>query len=409
MISLRTSRKRCILLLVAGCLLFRLPLSAQKAFAFNDPSNPMALRVRDLLTQLTPAEKVSLLGYRSRPVERLGIPAYNWWNEALHGVARAGEATVYPQAIGLAATFNEQLLQQEATYISTEARAKYNLSAGLGKPQQYMGLTFWSPNINIFRDPRWGRGQETYGEDPYLTATMGVAFVKGIQGDDARYLKASACAKHFAVHSGPETNRHTFDAIVDEKDLRETYLYAFKKLVNADVESIMCAYNRVNGEPCCSGPTLLHRILREEWQFKGHVVTDCGALDDIWSRHKALPSALATAVAAIKAGVNLDCSSILQDDVLEALHQGLISQQELDSALAPLLRTQLKLGFFDDKARVPFRSYGADSIHNTAHTALARTIAGQSMVLLKNDRQALPLRMDKFSSLMIVEIGRAHV
>ena len=398
----QTRRQIVSLLTVAGFLLFILPLRAQVSSGFRDPSKSISQRVSDLLAQLTPAEKVSLLGYRSHPVERLSIPAYNWWNEGLHGVARAGEATVFPQAIGLAATFNDPLLQQAATYISTEARAKYNLSAGAGKPQQYMGLTFWSPNINIFRDPRWGRGQETYGEDPFLTASMGTAFVKGIQGADPRYLKASACAKHFAVHSGPEANRHTFDAIVDEKDLRETYLYAFKKLVDGGVESIMCAYNRVNGEPCCSGPTLLHHILREEWQFKGHVVTDCGALDDIFERHKVLDGPVATAAAAIKAGVNLDCSSVLQDDVLKAIDQGLISQKDVDSALAPLLRTQLRLGFFDDKARVPFSTYGADSIHNSQHTDLARTLAQQSMVLLKNDHQTLPISKDKFNSLMIV-------
>lgn len=399
MIFIRTNRLISSLFLVAGCLFCMLSSNAQP---FRDPSNPMDRRVADLLTQLTPAEKVTLLGYRSRPVERLSIPAYNWWNEALHGVARAGEATVFPQAIGMAATFNDDLLRQAASYISTEARAKYNLSAGAGKPQQYMGLTFWSPNINIFRDPRWGRGQETYGEDPYLTASMGVAFVKGIQGNDPHYLKASACAKHFAVHSGPEANRHTFDVIIDEKDLRETYLYAFHKLVDAGVESIMCAYNRVNGEPCCSGPTLLHTILREEWKFKGHVVTDCGALDDIFERHKVLPGSLETAVAAVKAGVNLDCSSVLQNDVLKAVDQGLLSRQELDSALAPLLRTQLKLGFFDNKSLVPFSNYGADSIHNAAHTALSRKLAGESMVLLKNDRQTLPLTNNKFNSVMIV-------
>src|SRR5882762_9503192 len=315
--SITTMRLRFIPGLII--LILSLPASAQP-LAFRDASQPEAARVKDLLSRLTLEEKVSLLGYRSRPVERLSIPAYNWWNEALHGVARAGEATIFPQAIGMAATFNDELLQQAGTYISTEARAKYNLSAGAGNPMQYMGLTFWSPNINIFRDPRWGRGQETYGEDPFLTATMGTAFIKGIQGDDPRYLKASACAKHFAVHSGPEANRHTFDAIVDEKDLRETYLYAFHKLVDSGVESIMCAYNRVNGEPCCSGPTLLHTILREEWHFKGHVVTDCGALDDIFLRHKALPGPVETAAAAIKAGVDLDCSSILQDDVLKAVN-----------------------------------------------------------------------------------------
>jgi beta-glucosidase len=369
------------------------------------------VRVNDLLSQLTDSEKVSLLGYRSQPVERLSIPAYNWWNEALHGVARAGDATMFPQAIGMAATFDPSILRQAGSYISTEARAKYNLSAGVGRPQQYMGLTFWSPNINIFRDPRWGRGQETYGEDPYLTASMGVAFVNGIQGGGdsfsggpltGHYLKATACAKHFAVHSGPEANRHTFDAIVDEKDLRETYLYAFKKLVDSGVESVMCAYNRVNGEPCCSGPTLLHRILREEWKFKGHVVTDCGALDDIFERHKALDGPVATAAAAIRAGVNLDCSSVLQNDALKAVHQGMLTRADLDSALAPLLRTQIKLGFFDEKGHNPYSGYGADSIHSPAHIALARMAAQKSMVLLKDQHGVLPIATEKIHSIMIV-------
>jgi beta-glucosidase len=231
---------------------------------------------------------------------------------------------------------------------------------------------------------------------------MGSAFIKGLQGDDPHYLKASACAKHFAVHSGPESNRHTFDAIVDEKDLRETYLYSFKRLVDSGVESIMCAYNRVNGEPCCSGPTLLHRILREEWHFNGHVVTDCGALDDIFQRHKALPGPVETAAAAIKAGVDLDCSNVLQQDVLKAVDAGLLTRAEVDSALAPLLRTQLKLGFVDDPAAVPFSSYGADSVHSPGHVAQARRMAAESMVLLKNDRGILPLQKDSLTSLMIV-------
>lgn len=388
-------------LLMAAWFVCSIPAAAQQHPLFRDPSQPMAARVNDLLRQLTDTEKVSLLGYRSKAVDRLSIPAYNWWNEALHGVARAGEATMFPQAIGMAATFDDQLLQQAGNCISTEARAKYNLSAGAGRPQQYMGLTFWSPNINIFRDPRWGRGQETYGEDPFLTAAMGVAFVKGIQGNGDPYLKATACAKHFAVHSGPEAGRHTFNAIVDEKDLRETYLYAFKKLVDAHVESIMCAYNRVNGEPCCSGPTLLHRILKEEWKFKGHVVTDCGALDDIFERHKVLDGPVATAAAAIKAGVNLDCSSVLQQDVLQAIRQGLLTHTDLDSALAPLLRTQLKLGFFDDKERNPYSAYGPDSIHNATHIALASKMARESMVLLKNKDGILPLSTDKYHALMI--------
>jgi len=369
---------------------------------FRNASLPQAERVNDLLSRLTLEEKVALLGYRSKAVDRLAIPAYNWWNEGLHGVARAGEATVFPQAIGMAATFDNRLLREAAGTISTEARAKYNLSTAAGRREQYMGLTFWSPNINIFRDPRWGRGQETYGEDPYLTATMGTAFIKGIQGDDAHYLKASACAKHFAVHSGPEANRHTFDAIVDEKDLRETYLYSFKRLVDSGVESIMCGYNRVNGEPCCTSPTLLHRILHEEWHFKGHVVTDCGALDDIFTRHKVLPGPMETAAAAIKAGVDLDCSTVLQQDVIKAVDAGLLTKQQVDSALAPLIRTQLKLGFFDEKTAVPFSTYGADSVHSTGHIAQARRMAAESMVLLKNDRGVLPFRRDSLASLMIV-------
>ena len=376
--------------------------AAAQPLPFRDASLPQAERVRDLLSRLTLEEKISLLGYRSKAVPRLSIPAYNWWNEALHGVARAGEATVFPQAIGMAATFDNKLLKEAAGSISTEARAKFNLATAAGRREQYMGLTFWSPNINIFRDPRWGRGQETYGEDPYLTATMGTAFVKGIQGNDARYLKASACAKHFAVHSGPEANRHTFDAIVDEKDLRETYLYAFKRLVDSGVESIMCAYNRVNGEPCCSSPTLLRHILREEWHFTGHVVTDCGALDDIFARHKALLGPVETAAAAIKAGVNLDCSNVLQQDVIKAVGAGLLTKEQVDSALAPLIRTQLKLGFFDEKNAVPFSSYGADSVHTAGHIAQARRLAAESMVLLKNDRGVLPLRKDSLASLMIV-------
>ena len=276
--------------------------TAQDLPAYKNSKQPLETRVNDLVSRLTLQEKISLLGYSSKAVPRLGIPAYNWWNEALHGVARAGSATIFPQAIGMAATFNDDLLQQVSTVISTEARAKYNLAIAQDRHMQYMGLTFWTPNINIFRDPRWGRGQETYGEDPFLTSRMGTAFVKGLQGDDPRYLKASATAKHYAVHSGPEAGRHEFNAIIDEKDLRETYLYAFKKLVDGGVESVMCAYNRVNGEACCTSNTLLHNILLKEWGFKGHVVTDCWALDDIYLRHKIMPDAVHVAAAAIKAG-----------------------------------------------------------------------------------------------------------
>src|SRR5437588_3731691 len=289
------SKLNSIVVIVFAILLFPALLKAQDKYIYQDPSQPFDTRVKDLVSRLTLEEKVSLLGYQSKAVPRLGIPAYNWWNEALHGVARAGEATIFPQAIGMAATFNDSLLKQVSTVISTEARAKYNLAIAKDRHLQYMGLTFWTPNINIFRDPRWGRGQETYGEDPYLTATIGSAFVKGLQGDDPKYLKTSATAKHFAVHSGPEAVRDKFDAIVDEKDLRETYLYAFHALVNSGVESVMSAYNRVNGVPNSINKMLLTDILRKEWGFKGHVVTDCGALDDVFDTHKALPGPVETA------------------------------------------------------------------------------------------------------------------
>jgi beta-glucosidase len=265
-----------------------------------------------------------------------------------------------------------------------------------------MGLTFWSPNINIFRDPRWGRGQETYGEDPFLTGAMGSAYIRGIQGTDPKYLKASACAKHFAVHSGPEADRHSFNAVISEKDLRETYLYAFHKLVDAGVESVMCAYNRVNGEPCCTSHALLQRILREEWKFKGHVVTDCWALQDIYDGHKVLSNATAVAAAAIKAGVNMDCSNLLQDDVLKAVEQKLITEADVDAALTPALRTQLKLGAFDDPTHVPFSKLGADEIHQERNIALSRLAAQQSMVLLKNEKNLLPLDRNKYGSMTVV-------
>lgn len=365
-------------------------------------SQPLDTRVQDLVSKLTLEEKVSLLGYNSKAVPRLSIPAYNWWNEGLHGVARAGEATIFPQAIGMAATFNDDLIKQVSTAISTEARAKYNLAIAKDRHLQYMGLTFWTPNINIFRDPRWGRGQETYGEDPFLTATIGSAFVKGLQGDDPHYLKASATAKHFAVHSGPEATRDYFDAKVDEKDFRETYLYAFHALVNNGVESVMSAYNRINGVPNSINKVLLTDILRKEWGFKGHVVTDCGALDDVYTTHKTLPNAVEVAAAAIKAGIDLDCSSILQNDVIKAIDQKLITEKEVDQRLTELLRTEFKLGFYDDPQKIPYHNYGADSVHNASHVALARKVAQESMVLLKNNNNVLPLKKADYPSIMVI-------
>ena len=395
--------KMILRLVLVAVLLLHIPYAkAQNKLIYKDSSEPLDTRVKDLVSRLTLKEKVALLGYNSQSVPRLGIPAYNWWNEALHGVARAGEATIYPQAIGMAATFNDDLLKQVGTAISTEARAKYNLAIAQDRHIQYMGLSFWTPNINIFRDPRWGRGQETYGEDPFLTAHMGTAFVKGLQGDDPKYLKVSATAKHFAVHSGPEAVRDSFDAVVDEKDLRETYLYAFHALVSNGVESVMAAYNSINGVPNSINKTLLTDILRKEWGFKGHVVTDCGALDDVFQTHKALAGPVETAAAAIKAGINLDCSTILQEDVIKAIDQHLLTEKEVDQALSAVLRTEFKLGFYDDPNQIPYHSYGADSVHNDTHIALALKMAQQSMVLLKNDNNILPLSKSKYSSIMIV-------
>ncbi len=383
-------------------------LAAQEPL-FRNAKAPVQARVNDLLSTLTLPEKISLLGNNSPAIERLHLPAYNWWNESLHGIARAGEATIYPQAIAMAATFNDGLVHQVAATISTEARAKYNLAAKMNRHLWYMGLTFWSPNINLFRDPRWGRGQETYGEDPFLTSRMGRAYVTGMQGNDPNYLKVAACAKHFAVHSGPEAGRHAFNVNIDEKDLRETYLYSFKKLVDAGVESVMCAYNRVNGEPCCTGKTLLQDILKDEWHFKGHIVTDCGALNDIITGHKLKMSKAELAAAAIKAGVNLECGGILQQDVQAAINEHLLTTTEVDSALSGVFRTQMKLGMFDsDNKHNPYSRYGEDSVHNAYHTALARKAAVQSMVLLKNDG-VLPLAKNKYSSIMVIGANAASV
>jgi beta-glucosidase len=375
-------------------------VSFAQDFPFLQKGRPIEERVENLLSLLTLEEKVSLLGYDSKGVPRLGIPKYNWWNEGLHGVARAGEATIFPQAIGLAATFNDTLVRQIADVISTEARAKFNLATKKNRRIQYMGLTFWSPNINIFRDPRWGRGQETYGEDPFLTASMGVAFVKGLQGN-GEYLKAAACAKHFAVHSGPEAGRHSFNAHVDDKDLRETYLYAFQKVVAANVESVMCAYNRLNNEPCCTSKTLLGNVLFHEWKFDGHLVTDCGALYDIFNQHKVMNDAVEVAAAAVKAGVSIDCSDLLQLNVLTAVERKLISESDINKALAPALRTQFKLGFYDANKHSPFDTLGEKDVHSKSSVELSRIAAQQSMVLLKNSNNLLPLKKEAYNSILV--------
>lgn len=375
---------------------------------FRNSSLPIEQRANDLLQSLSLQEKISLLGFNSPAIERLQIPAYNWWNEGLHGVARAGEATVFPQAIGLAATFDKKMAFTVADAISTEARAKHQMAVAQNRRLQYLGVNFWTPNINIFRDPRWGRGQETYGEDPYLTAAMGTAFVKGLQGTTPNHYKVAACAKHFAVHSGPEAVRHSFNALVDEKDLRETYLPAFKALVDNGVSGVMCGYNRLNDEPCCTSETLLRRILTQEWGFKGQITTDCWALDDIWLRHKVIPTRVEVAAAAIKAGVNMDCSPIVQQDALKAIEANLISPVDIDKVVLPTLRTQLLMGFYDDPCESAYATFGPDSVNNPYHVQLALRAAEKSMVMLKNNG-VLPLDRHKTGALVVAGENAASI
>lgn len=374
--------------------LFGLTFACFSQHPFNNPELSMEARIDNLISLLTLEEKASQLLYNAPAIDRLGIPAYNWWNEALHGVGRSGRATIFPQAIGMAATFDAPLLEKVAATIADEARAKFNAAQAQGNRNQYSGLTFWTPNVNIFRDPRWGRGQETYGEDPYLTSQLGKAFVKGLQGDDPNYLKTAACAKHYAVHSGPEKLRHEFDAVVSQKDLYETYLPAFKALVDAGVESVMCAYNRTNGEPCCAHPTLLQDILIEDWQFKGHILSDCWALVDFYSEngHGAVSTSQEGAALALKSGVSLNCGSTYQV-LAEAVRQGLVAEAVLDKNLATLLRTRFKLGLMDPPENVPFSSIPITKIDANEHRALSLDVATKSMVLLKNNG-LLPLKKD---------------
>jgi beta-glucosidase len=351
----------------------------------------IAQRVESLITQMTLEEKVSQMVYNASAVERLGIPAYNWWNEILHGLGRAGVATVFPQAIGLGATWNPDLVHQVATAASDEARAKHHEAARRGIRQIYTGLTFWSPNINIFRDPRWGRGQETYGEDPYLTAQLGIAFVKGLQGEDPDYLKLVATPKHYAVHSGPESTRHHFDARIDEREMREFYLYAFEACVKeAKAASIMGAYNRVNGEPCCASPTLLEQILRQEWGFDGYVVSDCEAIRDIFENHKVANTAAEAAALAVKNGCELNCGSVYPA-LVEAVEQGLISEDEIDRAVERLFTARFRLGMFDPPEQVPYTQIPYQVVDSQSHRELAIQAARESLVLLKNDGDLLPL------------------
>ncbi len=360
---------------------------------FRNPRLPVDKRVDDLVSRMTLEEKVSQMMNGAAAIDRLGIPAYDWWNEALHGVARAGIATTFPQAIGLAATFDESLIFDVADVISTEARAKHHEAIRNGDHGRYKGLTFWSPNINIFRDPRWGRGQETWGEDPYLTGLLGTAFVKGMQGDDPKYYKVIATAKHFAVHSGPESERHTFDAVVSERDLRESYLPAFRQLViDGKVGGIMCAYNRMDGQPACANDKL-SKILFDEWKFKGHVVSDCGAIDDIYIRHKYSKTVEVASAIAVKAGTDLSCGGEYAS-LVKAVKSGLISEAEVDRSVKNLMRIRFELGMFDPPEMVKYARIPFSENDTPAHHELSLKAARESIVLLKNDGRTLPLRKD---------------
>ena len=370
---------------------------------YLNPDLPIPQRVQDLLSRMTLEEKISQTRNNCSAIPRLGIPAYDYWSEALHGVARNGRATVFPQAIGMAATWDRALIQQVASAIADEGRAKYHETLRkYGGTQIYQGLTFWSPNVNIFRDPRWGRGQETWGEDPFLTGELGAAFVRGLQGDHPRYLKAAACAKHYAVHSGPEKLRHTFDAVVNQRDLRTTYLPAFKKLVTeAKVEAIMGAYNRTLGEPCNASKLLLEDILRGEWKFEGHVVSDCGALQDIHAHHHFTNSAVETAALALKRGCDIGCDCVYYDHLMEAVQLGLVTEADIDRALARTLTTRFKLGMFDPPEMVPFASIPMSVVGCEKHRQLAYETAVKSVVLLKNKNHILPLQ-DSVRSILVV-------
>jgi len=358
---------------------------------YLDTALGTADRVDILVSQMTLREKIAQTQHAAPPIPRLDVPAYNWWNECLHGVARAGLATVFPQAIGLAATFNDDLMFRVATAISDEGRAKYHQAVRQENRGIYFGLTFWTPNINIFRDPRWGRGQETYGEDPHLTGRLGVAFCRGLQGDDPKYLKCVATPKHYAVHSGPESLRHEFDAVVSQRDLRETYLAAFKACVEeAGAWSVMGAYNRVYGEPCCGSVTLLQRILREEWGFEGFVVSDCGAISDFHKHHRITADEAESAAMAIVNGCDLNCGETYYGGLLDAVERGLLTEGQIDVAVKRLFTARFKLGMFDPDEQVPYASISVAKVHCQAHVDLALQAARESIVLLKNDG-VLPL------------------
>jgi beta-glucosidase len=382
-----------LLVPIAGLIFLAAPRqSASEAIApYRDISLPVEARVNDLVSRMTLDEKMAQLVYTSPAIDRLGIPAYNWGNECLHGVAQAGVATVFPQSIGLGATWDARLIHSVAEAISDEGRAKYHDALRQNRQRKYYGLTFFSPNVNIFRDPRWGRGQETYGEDPYLTARLGVAYVQGLQGDDPQYLKVVSTPKHFAAHSGPEPERHRFNAQMDERDLRETYLPAFEAcLREGKAFAVMGAYSRLNGEADCASHKLLDEILRREWGFRGYVVSDCQGIRDIFENHHLASSEEEASAMALKAGCDLNCGNEYMS-LPAAMKQGLVSEADVDTALKRLLEARFRLGMFDPIEKVPYARIPFSVVDSGKHRALSLQAARESIVLLKNDHHLLPL------------------
>ncbi len=386
--------KYYIITFLAICLIVPGNTFGQENYPFRNPNLPIDERVADLVSRLTLEEKVDQMLNNTPAIDRLGIPSYNWWNECLHGIGRTEyKVTVFPQAIGMAATWDVETFKQVADAIAQEGRAIYNDASSKGNRAIYHGLTYWTPNINIFRDPRWGRGQETYGEDPHLTGAMGKAFVEGLQGDHPKYLKASACAKHYAVHSGPENTRHSFNTRVTEYDLWDTYLPAFRNLiVDANVSGVMCAYNAYAGEPCCGNSMLMQDILRNKWKFTGYVTSDCGAIDDFFNHHKTHQNAALAAADAVFNGTDIDCGKNAYKALVEATKGGLITEEQINISLSRLFKIRFRLGMFDPAEMVPFSTIPVSVLESDAHKALSLKMARESMVLLKNENNMLPLK-----------------
>lgn len=363
-------------------------------YPFRDPSHSVEKRVNDLVSRLTLEEKVAQMLNVTPSIDRLGIPAYDWWNECLHGVARTPfKVTSYPQAIGMAATFDVEAMKTMGDYTAEEGRAIYNESIRNHNYKRYLGLTYWTPNINIFRDPRWGRGQETYGEDPYLTATLATSFVSGLQGNDPNYLKAAGCAKHYAIHSGPESSRHEFDVRVSDHDLWDTYLPAFHALVvDAKVSGVMCAYNAYEGQPCCGSDKLMIKILRNDWKFTGYVTSDCGAIDDFWQRHKTSPDAESAATDAVLHGTDVECGNVTYKSLAKAVQDGKLTEKEIDVSLKRLFSIRFRLGMFDPPEKVKYAQIPITALESQPHKEHALKMARESIVLLRNTDNLLPLK-----------------